>query len=107
MANYFDAPVPKESESEAPSGTRHTPAGQLAVVNLHGSFADHHPSGVEPETLTIDSIIGTLYANFPRIVEVRFLVDGQPRETLAGHADLLRTYPVADTSTHAQPQAGQ
>jgi hypothetical protein len=107
VANYFDAPAPKESESEALPGERHVPAGQLAVVNLHGSFADHHPSGVEPETLTIDSIIGTLYANFPRIVEVRFLVDGQPRDTLAGHADLLRTYPVADTSTHAQPQGGQ
>ena len=95
------------TESDSESGASHAPAGQLAVVNLHGSFADHHPSGVEPETLTIDSIIGTLYANFPRIVQVRFLVDGQPRETLAGHADLLRTYPVADTSTHAQPQAGQ
>ena len=102
---YFDAPAASESESEA--GTRHFPAGQLAVINLHGSFADHHPSGVEPETLTIDSILGTLYANFPRIVEVRFLVDGQPRDTLAGHADLLRTYPVADTSTHAQAQGGQ
>jgi hypothetical protein len=99
-------PVATDSD-ESDSGAGHAPAGQLAVVNLHGSFADHHPSGVEPETLTIDSIIGTLYANFPRIVEVRFLVDGQPRDTLAGHADLLRTYPVADTSTHAQPQGGQ
>ena len=24
--------------------------------------------------------------------QVRFLVDGQPRATLAGHADLTRTY---------------
>ena len=75
------------------------PGGQLAVVNLHGSFADGHPSGIEPETLTIDSIIGTLFANFPRIEQVRFLVDGQPRETLNGHADLMRTYSVVDTST--------
>jgi hypothetical protein len=95
------------NSDESDSDGSHAPAGQLAVVNLHGSFADHHPSGVEPETLTIDSIIGTLYANFPRIVEVRFLVDGQPRDTLAGHADLLRTYPVADTSTSAQPLGGQ
>jgi hypothetical protein len=75
------------------------PGGQLAVVNLHGTFADHHPSGIGPETLTVESILGTLYANFPRIVEVRFLVDGRPRETLNGHADLLRTYPVVDTET--------
>jgi hypothetical protein len=77
------------------------PGGQLAVINLHGAFADHHPSGIEPETLTINSILGTLYANFPRIEQVRFLVDGRPRETLAGHADLLRTYSVVNTETHA------
>jgi hypothetical protein len=79
-----------------------TPGGQLAIINLHGSFADHHPSGIEPEMLTINSIIGTLYANFPRVEQVRFLVDGRPRETLNGHADLLRTYPVVNTAT-SQP----
>lgn len=83
------------------------PGGQLAVVNLHGSFADHHPSGIEPETLTIDSIIGTLFANFPRIEEVRFLVDGRARETLNGHADLLRTYPVVNTQTKPAGQGAQ
>ena len=77
----------------------HVLGGQLAVVNLHGTFANDHPSGIEPETLTINSIIGTLYANFPRIEQVRFLVDGQPRETLSGHVDLMRAYPVADTAT--------
>jgi hypothetical protein len=75
------------------------PGGQLAIINLHGAFADHHPSGIEPETLTINSIIGTLYANFPRIEQVRFLVDGRPRDTLNGHADLLRTYAVSNTAT--------
>ena len=77
----------------------HVAGGQLAVINLHDTFADHHPSGIEPEMLTIDSIIGTLYANFPRIEQVRFLVDGHPRDTLAGHADLTRTYPVVNTAT--------
>jgi hypothetical protein len=72
--------------------------GQLAVVNLRGSFANDHPSGVEVEMLTIESMLGTLHANFPEIAQVKFLVDGQPRETLAGHADLLRTYPAIDTT---------
>lgn len=76
----------------------HSAGGQLAVVNLHGAFADHHPSGIETESLTIQSIQGTLYANFPRIEQVRFLVDGQGRDTLSGHADLRRTYPVQDMS---------
>jgi hypothetical protein len=69
---------------------------QLAVVNLTGSFAASHPSGIEAETLTVLSICGTLHANQPRITQVRFLVDGQTRATLAGHADLTRIYLAGD-----------
>jgi hypothetical protein len=64
----------------------------LAVVNLTPGFAASHPSGIETETLTVLSICGTLHANLPRVTEVRFLIDGQERATLAGHADLTRTY---------------
>lgn len=80
-----------------------SPGGSLAVINLHSSFVNAHPSGVEVETLTLLSMLGTLHANVPQIEQVRFLVDGQPRETLAGHADLLRMYPSRDTAT-AAPQ---
>lgn len=69
-------------------------SGQLAVINLRGSFAENHPSGIEVEDLTLRSLIGTLHSNFPDLTAVRFLVDGRPRETLAGHADLTRTYPA-------------
>ena len=70
--------------------------GTVAVVDLSTSFVDAHPSGIEPETLTLLSIIGTLHANFPQISQVRFLVDGQQRDTLAGHADLTRMYLASD-----------
>jgi Sporulation and spore germination len=87
-----------------PSG----PAGantQLAVINLRGSFVNNHPSGIQVENLTIRSIIGTLHAALPQVAQVRFLVDGQPHETLAGHADLLRTYRAVDTTTRStRPQ---
>jgi hypothetical protein len=76
-----------------------TPGGELAVVDLRSGFVDQHPSGVEVESLTLLSIVGTLHANLPTIEQVRFLVDGAPRETLAGHADLTRTYPSRDTTT--------
>ena len=76
-----------------------TPGGELAVIDLRGTFVNSHPSGVEVEALTIASILGTLHANLPQIEQVRFLVDGQPRETLAGHADMLRLYPTRDTAT--------
>lgn len=71
---------------------------QLAVVNLTGAFANGHPSGIETEMLTIQSICSTLHANLPRIAQVRFLVDGQTRPTLAGHADLTRTYLTQDAA---------
>jgi hypothetical protein len=72
--------------------------GELAVINLRAPFVNAHPSGVEVESLTLLSMIGTIHANLPQIEQIRFLVDGQPRETLAGHADLLRTYPSRDTT---------
>lgn len=71
----------------------------MAVVNFSGSFAAAHPSGIETETLTLLSLIGTLHANFPQITQVRFLVDGQTRETLAGHADLTRIYLATNSET--------
>ncbi len=77
-----------------------TLGGELAIIDLRGSFVNSHPSGVEVESLTIASIIGTLHANLPQIEQIRFLVDGQPRETLAGHADLLRTYATRDTTAN-------
>ena len=80
------------------SSTLH-PGPQLAVVNLTSNFAASHPSGLETETLTVLSICGTIHANLPRVTEVRFLVDGQQRPTLAGHADLTRTYLVSDAET--------
>jgi hypothetical protein len=77
----------------APASNRNAQNGpQLAVVNLSASFAANHPSGIEVETLTVLSICATLHANLPRIASVRFLIDGKQRDTLAGHADLTRTY---------------
>lgn len=84
-----------------PPGTP-TP-GFLAVVNLSGSLLEAHPSGIETETMTLLSLIGTLHANMPEIAQVRFLVDGAPRDTLAGHADLNRTYLAASAPTPPPP----
>jgi Sporulation and spore germination len=82
------------------------PGEQLAVVNFNAAFPAAQPSGIEPETLTLLSIIQTLHANLPAITQVRFLVDGQARDTLAGHADLTRTYlaePAPATTATATP----
>jgi Sporulation and spore germination len=90
--------IPATGTEKANSATAGAP-GQTAIVNLTSALAENHPSGIEPETLTLLSIIGTLHENFPEVTQVRFLVDGQPRETLAGHADLTRTY-LASSESH-------
>jgi hypothetical protein len=84
------------NEQSSPYGHIHAPGDLLAVVNLTKTFADAHPSGIETEDLTLRAIISTLHANFPEIQEVRFLVDGQSRDTLAGHAELTRPYAILD-----------
>ena len=89
VAQVFLLPATGPRDPQAPDA-------EMAVVNLTGSFAAGHPSGIETETLTVLSICGTLRANLPRVTQVRFLVDGAPRPTLAGHADLTRTYLTAD-----------
>ena len=91
IAQVFLVPIADGSGKASPTSP------QLAVVNLTSAFAAGHPSGLETETLTILSICATLNANLPRVTEVRFLVDGHTRATLAGHADLTRTYLATET----------
>ncbi len=88
VQDVFLLPVPGAKNPSA--------AGELAVINLNGAFTGRHPSGILVETLTLLSILSTLHANMPRIAQVRFLVDGKPKDTLAGHADLMRTYLTAN-----------
>jgi hypothetical protein len=90
------------SQTAASTNPASANSGTLAVVDFSATFAASHPSGIEPETLTLLSIIGTLHANIPAITQVRFLIDGHPVETLAGHADLTRTYLTTDTTTGTQ-----
>jgi Sporulation and spore germination len=101
VAQVFLLPAtPAGSKGGSGSGAKDS-GSQLAVVNLKGSFVASHPSGLETETLTVLSICGTLHANLPQVTAVRFLVDGQVRPSLAGHADLTRTYLTADVATPA------
>jgi hypothetical protein len=74
-------------------------SGELAIVNLRSSWADGQPSGITSETLTIQSMVGTLRENLPEITQVKFLVDGKPRDTLAGNVALDRVFDVNTTIT--------
>ena len=69
-----------------------------AVVDTNLAFADAHPSGVLAEELTVASLVATLNANDSHIGRVKILVNGQERDTLAGHADLRRFYQAGNIS---------
>jgi Sporulation and spore germination len=67
-----------------------------AIVDTNSAFADTHPSGVLAEELTVASVVLTLNANDSKITRAKILVNGQERETLAGHADLKRFYEASN-----------
>ncbi len=96
IVNPGDAAQGLPSASSGSTRSASSAGGQLAVVNLTKAFADQHPSGIETEDLTLRSILATLHANLSQVEQVRFLVDGQSRDTLAGHADLTRPYQVVE-----------
>jgi len=63
-----------------------------AVIDLNAAFADQHRSGILSEQLTVNSLVETLAVNVPGIQRVNILVEGKPRDTLAGHADLTQWF---------------
>jgi spore germination protein GerM len=77
-----------------------------AVVDVNDAFATGHRSGVLVEELTILSLVQTLSANLPGIAQVKILVNGQERDTLAGHADLADFYDVAVVNRVVGQMAG-
>ncbi len=80
----------------------------IAVIDLNAAFANTHRSGVLVEDLTVASLIHTISANTPGILKVQILVDGNERDTLAGHADLSSYYDVSAVNQLAvQLQPGQ
>lgn len=75
-----------------------------AVVDLNAAFADQHRSGILSEQLTVNSLVETLALNVPAIQRVSILVNGQTRETLAGHADLTEFFDVQAVGKAARTQ---
>lgn len=76
----------------------------VAVIDLNAAFADQHRSGIMVEQLTVNSLVETLSANIPGVSRVGILVEGKPRDTLAGHADLTEFF---DVTTVGQVVNGQ
>ncbi len=59
-----------------------------AYVDLSREFADRHPSGTSAEIATVFAVVDSLALNLPSVKKVFLLIDGEERETLAGHIAL-------------------
>lgn len=94
LAAYLDRPSPHPLGAGSDVSEVFIVNKSLAVIDLNSAFAQGHRSGVWEEALTVDSLVATLSANMPEIAQVKILVNGEERETLAGHADLMSVYDV-------------
>ena len=94
IGEYIQRPSPHELAQGAAVKDVFITSDGLCVVDLNGTFADGHRSGVMVEEMTVASMIESLAMNVPEVKRVKFLVDGKERESLAGHADLGMTYDV-------------
>ena len=65
-----------------------------AIADFSEGLATAIPSGIQSEQLAVDSITRTLEANVPQVQRLKILIHGQEVETLAGHLDLMETFPV-------------
>lgn len=92
LAQYLQSPSPHPMAKGADIKDVYWIGNDTAVVDTTSQFADGHPSGILLEQLTLTSLIETLNANVPGVAKVKFLVNGQERETLAGHVDLTSFY---------------
>ena len=95
LAQYLQTPSPHPLAKGADIKDVYLVSNDTVLVDTTAPFADGHPSGVLLEEMTITSLIETLTANVPGISRVKFLVEGNERETLAGHADLMSVYQAA------------
>ena len=92
---YLSKPSPHELADGSGVNSVFMVNKKLAVIDLNQALAEGHRSGVMVEDFTLMSLIDTLATNLPQVEQVKILINGKERETLAGHADIKSTYSTA------------
>jgi hypothetical protein len=75
-----------------------------AFIDFSSAIATNHPGGVLNEVATIYSIVDSLTYNLPEIREVKILIGGVEKETLAGHCLLLLPLELDLSMTNVMPR---
>jgi germination protein M len=58
---------------------------QTLILDFNNALSANHPGGSTGEYYTISTIVKTVAANFPQVARIRFLIEGQGIESIAGH----------------------
>ena len=67
--------------------------GGTVIVDLGGPTLEQGwGTGSHHELMALQSVVATVTSNFPEAQRVRFIVNGSPAETLAGHISLARSH---------------
>jgi hypothetical protein len=75
----------------------------IAFIDFSNTIAVNHPGGVLNEMATIYSIVDSLAYNLPEIKQVKILIGGTEKETLAGHCLLLLPLEIELSMTDVMP----
>jgi hypothetical protein len=98
LAQYQEAGSPHPLAKGAEINDVYVLSNHLAVIDANAALADGHRSGILVEELTLASMAQTLAANIPGVTDIKILIDGKERMTLAGHADLSEPYKASDAA---------
>jgi len=74
-----------------------------AFIDFSSAIAANHPGGVLNEMATIYSVVDSLTYNLPEIKQVKILIGGVEKETLAGHCLLLLPLEMDLSITNVMP----
>ncbi len=75
----------------------------ILFIDFTNTIATNHPGGILNEQATIYSIVNSLTYNLPEIQEVKILIGGTEKETLAGHVLLLLPLQMDLSITNVPP----
>lgn len=79
----------------------------IAFIDFSNAISTNHPGGLLNELATIYSIVNSLTYNIEEIKQVKILIGGVEKETLAGHCLLLLPMAMDLSITNVAPPASK
>jgi germination protein M len=79
----------------------------IAFIDFSNAISTNHPGGLLSELTTIYSIVNSLTYNIEEIKQVKILIGGVEKETLAGHCLLLLPMEMDLSITNVAPPASK